>query len=189
MHISLIAAVTHNLVIGHNNDLVWRNKEDMAHFKELTMGHIVIMGRNTWESIPERFRPLEGRENIVVSRTLSENAGSSNPKIHLTPSFKAALIRADEIHKSRIDANQALVGTQATVFVIGGGQIYREALPYADDLFITDVEMTFPVDENTVFFPNIHSGDENFVPDWSQYKEGMVDANGVSFAFTRYYRR
>ena len=68
MRVSLIVAVAANGVIGKDNDLIWRLRDDMAFFKATTKGHHVIMGRKNWESIPERFRPLPGRPNIVLSR-------------------------------------------------------------------------------------------------------------------------
>ena len=89
MKISLVAAVARNGVIGRGGTIPWRLPEDMAHFRELTMGHPVIMGRRTWESLPDRFRPLPGRRNVVVTRNPdwhadgAERAGSLEEALEL----------------------------------------------------------------------------------------------------------
>ena len=82
----IIAAVAKNRVIGKDNQLIWNIPEDMAHFKALTAGHTVIMGRKTWESLPPRFRPLPGRRNIVISR----QADYSAPDAELAESLEIA---------------------------------------------------------------------------------------------------
>src|SRR6185369_10604295 len=109
--IVVIAAVAKNRVIGRDNQLIWNIPEDMAHFKALTAGHTVIMGRKTWESLPPRFRPLPGRRNIVVSR----QADYAAPGGEVAGSLENAL---------------ALASTADTAFVIGGEQIYALALPF-----------------------------------------------------------
>ncbi len=129
----LIAAVAENGVIGKNNALIWSIPEDMARFKALTSGHTVIMGRKTWESLPERFRPLPHRRNIVVSRQINYAA----PGAEVAPSLETAL---------------NLASTATTVFVIGGEQIYRAALALAQRLEITEVEQT---PEGDAWFPDI----------------------------------
>ena len=113
--IVIIAAVARNRVIGKDNRLLWNIPEDMAHFKALTTGHTVVMGRKTWESLPPRFRPLPGRRNIVISRQTDYPA----PGAELADSLENAL---------------KLASTAATVFVIGGEQIYSQALAVADRL-------------------------------------------------------
>jgi dihydrofolate reductase len=120
--IVLIAAVARNRVIGRDNQLLWHVPEDMAHFKALTQGHTVLMGRKTWESLPARFRPLPGRRNIVVSR----QPGYAAPGAELAPSLDVAL---------------ALVAEVETVFVIGGADIYRQALALADCLELTELDL------------------------------------------------
>lgn len=110
--LSLIAAVARNRVIGKNNQLLWHLPEDMKHFREVTRGKPVIMGRKTWESLPEKFRPLPGRHNIVVSRNLDYKA----PGATLVSSLE------DAIHLTRSDDE---------TFVIGGETLYRQALERA----------------------------------------------------------
>ncbi|WP_328388449.1 dihydrofolate reductase [Nocardia sp. NBC_00416] len=118
--IGLIWAQTPAGVIGVDNTIPWRVPEDMARFKTTTAGHPVIMGRRTWDSLPPRFRPLPGRRNIVVTRQSDWSA----PGAEAADSVAAAL---------------ALAAPAAT-WVIGGGEIYRLALPYATELLITEVD-------------------------------------------------
>ena len=129
----IIAAVAKNRVIGKDNQLIWNIPEDMAHFKALTAGHTVIMGRKTWESLPPRFRPLPGRRNIVISR----QADYAAPGAELADSLEKAL---------------KLASTAATAFIIGGEQIYAQAMTLADRLEITEVDLE---PEGDAWFPEI----------------------------------
>jgi dihydrofolate reductase len=126
---SLIVAMSSNRVIGHANGLPWRLPADMAHFKRLTMGHPIVMGRLTYESIG---KPLPGRRNIVVSRT----AGLTLPGCTVVPSL-------DEAYRAAGDVDE--------VFVIGGAQLYESALASADRIYLTQVEAEIPGD--TLFPP------------------------------------
>ena len=129
--ISLIAGVARNRGIGRNNQLLWRLPEDLARFKALTMGHAVIMGRKTWDSLPARFRPLPGRRNIVLSRSPALQLAGAE----IFTSIEEALLACKDDDR---------------VFVIGGAQIYAEALPLADRLELTEIDADFEAD---VFFP------------------------------------
>ena len=126
--LSLVAIVARNGAIGRDNTLLWRLPEDLKHFKRTTLGSPVIMGRKTWDSIG---RPLPGRRNIVVTRDLhwqvagAERAGS-------------------------LEAALALTSDEARLFVIGGAQIYAQALPIADELVLTEVDADAEAD---TFFP------------------------------------
>jgi len=120
----LVAAVAANGVIGAGGKLPWRIPEDLRHFKSLTLGHPVIMGRKTWESLG---RPLPGRENIVVTRT----PGFEAPGAHVAASLDGAL---------------ALCAGEPVAFVIGGGEIYAAALPLADGMVLTEIGRDFPGD-------------------------------------------
>lgn len=131
--IVLIAAVARNGAIGRDNQLLWQIPEDMAHFRQLTAGQTVIMGRKTWESLPPRFRPLPGRRNIVISRQADYPATGAE----LAASLEAAL---------------ALLGSTETAFIIGGEQIYRLAMPHAQRLEITHVDLAPEAD---AWFPGI----------------------------------
>ena len=115
MRISIIVAVASNGVIGRDNDLVWRLRDDMKFFSETTRGHVVITGRKNYESIPEKFRPLPHRTNIVVTR----NTEYAAPGAQVVHSLQAAL-------------NAAAVAGASEAFIIGGGEIYRQALERGD---------------------------------------------------------
>lgn len=136
MAISMIAAVGKNLELGKNNDLIWHFKEDMKFFKETTMGHPVIMGRKTFESLP---KALPGRKNIVIS---------ANPK------YKAD---GAEVVTSVEEAIKLAETEDTDAFVIGGGRIYNEFLPYADNLYLTEINAECP-DADT-YFPDFNKSD------------------------------
>ncbi|MGH8705516.1 MAG: dihydrofolate reductase [Burkholderiales bacterium] len=119
----LVAAVASNGVIGAHGRLPWHLPEDLKHFKNLTLGHPVVMGRRTWETLG----PLPGRENIVLTRT----PGYEAPGASVAASLEAAL---------------ALCTGEAVVFVIGGGEIYAAALPCAHGLVLTEIHRHFEGD-------------------------------------------
>jgi dihydrofolate reductase len=129
MTISIIVAVSDNGVIGKDNQLIWHLPADLKYFKETTKGHAVIMGRKNYESIPEKYRPLPERINIIVSRNPDYNA----PACILVNSIEAAI---DEAKKLNI--NEA--------FIIGGGEIYRQSMHLADKLYLTRVHGDFDGD-------------------------------------------
>jgi dihydrofolate reductase len=155
--IVIIAAVARNRVIGKDNRLLWNIPEDMAHFKALTAGHTVVMGRKTWESLPPRFRPLPGRRNIVISR----QTGYATPGAELADSLENAL---------------KLASTATTVFIIGGEQIYRQAMAITDRLEITEVDLE---PEGDAWFPEIAA------VNW----EKATKTEGAGFAFVTYRKR
>ena len=132
--ISLIAAIGRNRELGRDGKLLWHLPDDMQRFKELTIGHPVIMGRKTWESLPEKFRPLPGRTNIVVTRQEGYEASGAIVVDGPSDAFLAAQ-----------DAPEA-----DETFVIGGGELYAAALPYATRLYLTLVDATADAD---TFFP------------------------------------
>lgn len=129
----LIAAVANNSCIGHNGTLPWHLPEDLAHFKAITAGHTVLMGRTTWESLPTKFRPLPGRKNLVISRQTNYPVPAG---VEVYGSIETAL-----------QAHQA-----ETIFVIGGANIYAQTINLADQLYITHVHQTVSGD---AFFPPI----------------------------------
>jgi len=132
--VALIAAVARNGVIGDRNRLLWHLPEDMAFFRQTTTGQAVIMGRKTWESLPARFRPLPGRRNIVLTRD---------------PDFLAP---GAEIAHSIDDALRRLPA-EAMAFVIGGAQVYAQALPLADELLLTQIDREFVGDASFPHWP------------------------------------
>jgi dihydrofolate reductase len=159
--VSLVAAVARGGVIGRDGDIPWRLPEDVEHFKNLTTGHAVVMGRRTWDSLPDRFRPLPGRRNVVVTR----NAGWSADDAERAGSVEEALV---------------LLADEANVFVIGGAEIYAAALPYADELLLTEIDADI-------------EGDTSF-PRWDRraFEETDRDerqtADGTRFSFVTYRR-
>jgi dihydrofolate reductase len=135
--IVLVAAVAANGVIGRGNELVFRHPADARHFRDTTMGAPVIMGRKTWESLPARFRPLPGRRNIVVTRQ---------------PAYACEGAEA----AASLDAALAQVAGAPRVFVIGGGELYAQALPRATQLELTEVAFS---PEGDVRFPTVDPAD------------------------------
>lgn len=150
MSVSMIAAVGKNLELGKNNDLIWHFKEDMKFFKETTMGHTVVMGRKTFESLP---KALPGRKNIVISSNAQYQAQGAT----VVTSVEEALQIADN----------------EEIFVLGGGKIYAEFLPYADKLYLTEINAEC-ADADT-YFPNFNK---------SEYIKEIInyyDIDGVEF--------
>ncbi|MDP2638547.1 MAG: dihydrofolate reductase [Candidatus Levybacteria bacterium] len=144
MKVSIIAAIGKNRELGKNNKLLWHIKEDLQRFKSLTAGHPIIMGRKTWESLP--FKPLPNRANIVVTRNL--DFSFARPGLaKLARSLEEAIEKAREILKQVQD------DSLKEVFIIGGGQIYKEAMGkgLVDKLYLTLVDVEFDAD---TFFPN-----------------------------------
>jgi dihydrofolate reductase len=156
--LTLIAAVSANGVIGAGGRLPWRLAEDLRFFKAQTLGHPVIMGRRTWESIG---RPLPGRRNIVVS----SNAGLAAAGAEVAPTLDEAIARC---------------AGAAQAFVIGGGDLYRAALPRADAIVLTEIHREY---EGDVRFPAFDRSD------WiERSRDARQDAQGLRFDFVRYER-
>jgi dihydrofolate reductase len=163
MKISLIVAVAENGVIGKNNDLPWHLPKDMKYFRDTTMGHCVIMGRKNYDSIPEKYRPLEGRTNIVVTRNKE---------------FKAEnCIVVSSIEKAIEEARKK---NDDEIFIIGGADIFRQSINLADKIYYTKIHHTFDGD---VFFPKL---DEK---KWKLISQKNIEAdakNQFSFSFCVY---
>ena len=165
--LSLIAAVANHGVIGRELDgvgtLPWHLPEDLKHFRAITTGKPVIMGRKTWESLPEKFRPLPGRLNIVISRSPSYLA----PGATVTDSVGRAL---------------KACGGAEEAFVIGGAELYRQAIGDATQLILTEIDLD--VADGDAFFPPID------VDRWQEKsRSSHVAANGLNYAFVIYGRR
>jgi dihydrofolate reductase len=154
----LVAAIAANGVIGAGGRLPWRLPEDLRHFKALTLGHPVIMGRKTWESLG---RPLPGRENVVVTRTPGYEARGA----HVAGSLDAAL---------------ALCAGESVAFVIGGSELYAAALPVADGLVLTEIERDYAGDAH---FPDFDRSAWR-----EAQRQPQTSADGLRFDFVRYER-
>jgi len=152
----LLAAVASNGIIGANGTLPWRLPEDLAHFKRLTMGHPVIMGRRTWESLPGA---LPGRENIVVTRTRGYEARGAA----VANSLEGAL---------------ALCAGEPVVFVIGGSRLFADSLPLASGLILTEIHRDF---EGDTWFPDYDRARWK-----ESQRERHVTADGMKFDFVLY---
>ena len=137
MPLSLIVAVAENNVIGRDGDLPWHLSADLRRFKRLTMGHVMLMGRKTWESIG---RPLPGRTSIVISRDADYQTGFDEAPVAVN--LDDALVRARQV-----------AADTAEVFVIGGARIYELILPRVDRLLLTRVHTEVQGD---VFFPSVN---------------------------------
>lgn len=141
MKVALIVAVDSDRGIGRNNDLMWHLPADMRFFRQTTSGHIVVLGRKNYESIPERFRPLPNRENAVLTR----NRAFEAPGCEVFHSLEECL-------------NHYKNEEERTVFIIGGGEIYRQALDLGviEEMYITHVRKSFGAD---TFFPEFDPDD------------------------------
>ena len=158
MKLHLIFARASNGVIGHNNALPWHLPEDLAHFKRVTLGCPVIMGRKTWDSLPPRFRPLPGRANVVITRQKNWHEMGALPS--------SSLREALQLCEQAEDA-----------WVIGGAQIYAEALPFAHSAVVTEIDAAFDGD---AFAPA-------FGPNWVETaREPHTAASGLPYAFVTY---
>jgi len=160
--IALIAAVADNRVIGRDGEMPWHLPADLRHFKETTMGHPVIMGRRTYDSIAADIGgPLPGRTNIVLSRS--------------DPDLPEEVLVVDSIDRA-VDAARAAAGDTGTVYVIGGATVYEQFLPQADRLVLTEIQESY-------------AGDTEF-PAWDREEwteRSREDHDG--FSFVEYERR
>ena len=162
MVISIIAAVSENNVIGNNNTLIWHLKEDMKYFKEKTSGHHIIMGRKTFESI-SGGKPLPNRISIVITR----DKNYERDGIIVCHSLDEAIDKCT-------DENE--------VFIIGGGQIYKEAIEICDNLYITKIHKDF---EGDIKFPEIHENKWKLTNCDKHYSEN----NNFNYSFLTYMRK
>ena len=157
MILSIIVAIGKNNEIGGGNDMLWHLPAELKHFKEITTGHTVIMGRKTLESLPKG--PLPNRRNIVISRNLDLK------------------IEGAEVYSS-LDLALLKVMDEEEVFVIGGAQLYKQTFPDADKLYLTKVYADFP--QADTFFPGID------YTEWQEVRRETYPAdekNGYAFSF------
>jgi dihydrofolate reductase len=157
--IAMIAAMDKHGVIGFHNRLPWRLPEDLAHFRELTMGQTVVMGRKTMESLD---KPLSGRRNLVLTRSLDQ-----------TPTGFSMIRSIDQVRH---------IAEDQTVFVIGGESIYLLFLPYADVIYLTVIDAIFRGD---AFFPKIDTKEWQIISE----TEGKTDQENPYRYIFRVYRR
>ena len=153
MRLVLIAAVDKNMGIGYENELLVRIKKDMKYFKEKTLNHIIVMGKNTYVSIG---RPLPKRENIVITHH---------------PVFEVTSMTLEKFLETYKDSKEV-------IYCIGGASIYKELIPYADELLLTKIEREYKAD---AFFPD--------TKDFIEVERTWETENDIRFAFTRMIRK
>jgi dihydrofolate reductase len=151
MILSIIVAVAENDVIGKDNTLIWNLPADMKFFKEKTKGHVIITGRKNYESIPEKFRPLPDRTNIVITRQTDYKA----PGAIVVASIEAAIQYVKQHH-----ANEE-------VFIIGGAEIYKQTINLCDKIYLTRIHHSF---EGDAFFPELTT-------DWKLVHQENISAD------------
>jgi dihydrofolate reductase len=157
--IAIVVAHSANRVIGREGELPWRLPADLRRFRELTSGHTVLMGRRTYESLPDSFRPLPGRRNLVLSSDRDYRAEGA------------------EVFGSLAEA---LAACEGDCYVIGGEVTYRDALPLCERLYATEIDAELDGD---AFFPELDAGEWRLVEDGERRTE-----NDLGFAFKVYER-
>jgi dihydrofolate reductase len=159
MSLGLIWAQSTSGVIGRDGGIPWRLPEDQARFKELTMGHTVVMGRLTWESLPAKVRPLPGRRNVVVTRQADYTADGAD----VVPTL-----------------DEALTGDET--WVIGGEQIYALALPVATRCEVTEVEIGLPRRDADAVAPVLDEAWAGTTGEW------LTSSSGLRYRYHSYHR-
>ncbi len=160
--LSIIVAIAENYAIGKDNRLLWHISDDLKRFKRLTSGHNVIMGRNTWLSLPRR--PLPNRRNIVIT----DNPQDCFENCRMVNSIDAALAECQP-------------GEEC--FIMGGASVYRQFMPKADKLYITRVHRAFDGD---TFFPEIKTSEWKRIESEGPFE---TDDNSFSYTFETYTRK
>jgi dihydrofolate reductase len=164
MQINLIWAQARNRVIGKDGVMPWHLPEDLAHFKRTTLGYPVIMGRKTWDSLPPKFKPLPGRANVVLTR----QADWHEKGVQRATDMREALLFCEQLSPS-----------VAAVWVIGGGQIYAQALPLAHTVVITEIDAKV---EGDTLAPALGK-------EWREkQRESHVSSNGLGYSLVVYTR-
>jgi dihydrofolate reductase len=159
MKIGMIWAQARNRVIGKGGILPWHLPEDLAHFKRTTLGAPVLMGRKTWDSLPPRFRPLPGRQNVVITRDAQWQAAGAD-------------------RASTLDEALALCANAETVWVTGGAEIFRLAMPRAQVAIVTEIDADFDGD---TYAPELGTA-------WRETaRERHAGANGLAYSFVTYH--
>ena len=158
MKLHLIYARSRTGVIGKDNQMPWHLPEDLAHFKRVTLGQPVIMGRKTWDSLPARFRPLPGRLNIVITRQSDWQAEGA-------------------LRAASIEDAMRQCGDAPDAWIMGGAEIYRQAEPLASTAVVTEINADY---EGDAFAPELSAR-------WTEVqREAHVAANGLHFCFVTY---
>lgn len=169
MILSIIAAIANNNEIGMKNKLLWNLPADMKHFREITSGHTVIMGRKTFESIGQ---PLPNRKNIIITR----DKDYSHEGIDIVNSLEEAIRFASLENGREFEENQ----DEVEIFIIGGGEIYKQAIEKANKLYITEVHQDFNGD---TLFPIV---DKNIWKEIHREDHEPDEKNNIPYSFVEY---
>jgi dihydrofolate reductase len=161
--VGLVWAQSTSGVIGRGGDIPWRVPEDLARFKQLTIGHTVVMGRRTWDSLPARVRPLPGRRNVVLSRQTDFMADGADVLGSLEQAFTSS-------------------ETEPETWVIGGEQIYTLALPHATRCEVTEVDIDLPRDDDDALAPVLGEAWLGEIGEW------LFSRSGLRYRFRSYHR-
>ena len=161
--LGLVWAQSTSGVIGRGGDIPWRVPEDLARFKRVTMGHTVVMGRRTWDSLPARVRPLPGRRNVVLSRQTDFKADGAE----VLDTLETALAGSD---------------SDPETWVIGGAQIYLLALPLATRCEVTEVDIDLPRDDDDAIAPVLDETWQGETGEW------LTSTSGLRYRFHSYCR-
>lgn len=181
MNISLIAALTKNRVIGKDNGIPWSLPNDMKYFKNTTLNHVVIMGRKNWESIPEKYRPLPNRTNIIVTRNMS--FGFVGTEVRINHSIEAAIEDAGRASVCDIRYKTTHDTLKNEIFIIGGGEIYASTISMANKLYLTEINAEV---EGDIFFPEVN------MDEWvetSRVHNGVDEKHAYEYDFVVYERK
>lgn len=165
--VKMIAAVATNGVIGKDNTLPWRLPKDMKFFAEETTGNVVIMGRKSWDSLPAKFKPLPQRLNMIISRQSKEQLGITDPTVEVFDNVLSAIQKAET--------------SNGKIYIIGGAEIYKAAMPYVNELIITEVKAE--IDGDT-YFPTITSD----FTEISRVENKADEKHKYDFDFVTYHR-
>lgn len=164
--VGLVWAQSTSGVIGRNGDIPWHVPEDLARFKQVTVGRTVMMGRRTWDSLPARVRPLPGRRNIVLSRQADFTADGAEVARSLDAAF----------------ASLSAPASESPAWVIGGAQIYAQALPLATRCEVTEIEVDLVRDDEDALAPVL---DEAWLGETGEWH---VSRSGLRYRFHSYRR-
>ncbi|HMS27063.1 MAG TPA: dihydrofolate reductase [Burkholderiaceae bacterium] len=168
MQLNLIYAKARNGVIGKDGKMPWHLPEDLAYLKRMTLGCPVIMGRKTWDSLPPKFRPLPGRTNVVITRQENWHEDGALPAHNLPEALSICE------HMSLI-----LEPSPDQVWVLGGAQIYQQALPFAQQVCVTEIDADF---EGDAFAPVLDK-------QWQETsRESHTSTSGLAYSFVTYTR-
>jgi dihydrofolate reductase len=162
--VGLVWAQSTSGVIGRGGDIPWRVPEDLTRFKQVTMGHTVVMGRRTWDSLPARVRPLPGRRNVVLSRQTDFTVDGAE----VVGSLEAALVNSK---------------TEPETWVIGGAQIYLLTLPRATRCEVTEVDIDLPCHDDDALAPVL---DDTWLAETGKWQ---LSRSGLRYRFHGYSRR